>query len=99
MQWPYGLSRSATRELQDIADYWSERVGSDYAVKVLTKIIDKILLYSQQQRAGRPAESYGRGVRCFPAGRYMIYYRIVRGNLHVLRVIHGSRDQKSAWTG
>ena len=97
MYWRYRLSRTAKRELQDISDYWSERAGPDYAVRILAKLIDTILLFSQQQRAGRPAEDFGPGVRRFPAGRYMVYYRIVRGKLHVLRVIHGSRDQERAW--
>jgi hypothetical protein len=31
--------------------------------------------------AGKPAGNIARGVRCFPAGKYLIYYRNTRGVL------------------
>jgi len=36
------------------------------------------------------------GLRGFPAGKYIVYYRQERGRVVVSRVIHGMRDQKTA---
>jgi plasmid stabilization system protein ParE len=38
------------------------------------------------------------GLRVFPVGNYLIYYRKApRGGILIARVIHGMRDQESAW--
>ena len=31
-------------------------------------------------------------------GKYLIYYRVIDGNLLVQRVVHGARDQRSAFS-
>jgi plasmid stabilization system protein ParE len=76
---------------------WTERAGPDVALRIVSGIIETILLPSQQQRMGRAVEEFGAGVRRFPSGRYVIYYRVSRGRVQVLHVFHGSRDQRKAW--
>jgi len=44
---------------------------------------------------GRAADDIARGVKCFPAGQYLIYYRARRGT-DILYIVHGARDQKAA---
>jgi toxin ParE1/3/4 len=97
MRWNYRFSRVAEREMQDIADYWTGRADSDVAVPLLTDIVKTILLISRLQQAGRLVPEFGPGVRRFPSGDYLIYYRIVRTHIRVLHVIHGARDQRKAW--
>jgi toxin ParE1/3/4 len=97
MIWPYRLSRSARRDLQDISDYWAERAGPDVALRIVSGIIETILLLSQQQRMGRAVAEFGPGVRRFPSGKHVIYYRVSRTRIQVLHVFHGSRDQRKAW--
>jgi len=46
---------------------------------------------------GRVRSDFGAGTRTFTSGGYVIYYRKVRGRVSISRVIHGARDQKSAW--
>jgi hypothetical protein len=36
-------------------------------------------------------------VRCFPAGKYLIYYRNTRRGTDILHIFHGARDQKRAF--
>jgi toxin ParE1/3/4 len=97
MTWPYRLTRAARRDLEEVADYWTERVGPDVALKVIGEIIETILRLSQQPRMGRIVEEFGPGVRRFPSGRYVIYYRVARSRVQILHVFHGSRDQETAW--
>jgi len=35
-------------------------------------------------------------VKCFPAGKYLIYYRNTRGGTDILHIFHGARDQRRA---
>ena len=47
---------------------------------------------------GRVRQDVAHGVRSFPIGSYIIYYRRApRGKIQILRVIHGRRDQRKAW--
>ena len=36
------------------------------------------------------------GVRCFPAGKYLIYYRRTRIGTEILHIFHGAQNQKRA---
>jgi len=40
-----------------------------------------------------------RGVKCFPAGKYLIYYRALSKGVDILHVFHGARDQNRAFRG
>jgi plasmid stabilization system protein ParE len=35
-------------------------------------------------------------VKCFPAGKYLIYYRKTRRGTDILHIFHGARDQRTA---
>lgn len=32
------------------------------------------------------------GLRSFPVGKYLIFYRLIDGGLEIVRVLHGARD-------
>lgn len=94
----YRLAQAARRNLQEIADYWTAEAGPDRALEVVAGIMETIITLSEQPRAGVAAEQFGRGVRKFPAGKYMIYYRPYRlTHIEILHVFHGARDQQKAW--
>jgi plasmid stabilization system protein ParE len=46
--------------------------------------------------AGRSVHRIEPGLRVFPVGNYLIYYRHARGWVSIARVIHGMRDQMGA---
>lgn len=96
----YRLARTARRNLEKIADYWTSEAGQDVALEILGGIMETIITLSGQPRAGVAAEQFGRGVRKFSAGNYMIYYRPYRSTgVEILHVFHGARDQRKAWRG
>jgi plasmid stabilization system protein ParE len=41
-------------------------------------------------------EDLAPGARCFPAGKYLIYYRKGRSAIEIPHVFHGARDQARA---
>jgi plasmid stabilization system protein ParE len=98
MKFRYKLARSAKRDLQGISDYWTDKAGPNTALKILTGILETIITISGQPRIGVKADQFGVGVRKFPAGRYVIYYREndLRG-IEILHVFHSAQNQRMAW--
>lgn len=41
---------------------------------------------------GRSEEEYSQGLRCFPVGNYLIFYRPIEGGIELVRLLHGARD-------
>jgi plasmid stabilization system protein ParE len=99
MKGAYRLTRSARRNLQEVSDYWVERAGPNVALKVVTAIMETIITLAYQPRVGIAAEGFGERVRKFPAGNYIVYYRIYGSRVEILHVFHGARNQKKAWKG
>jgi toxin ParE1/3/4 len=64
---------------------------------LIDSLVDRFWLLGEYPDAGRPSEDIAPGVRCFPAGKYLIYYRVMRRRTDILHVCHGSRDQWHAY--
>ncbi|MCW5725783.1 MAG: type II toxin-antitoxin system RelE/ParE family toxin [Maricaulaceae bacterium] len=47
---------------------------------------------AQFPEAGRERPELGPGLRSFPAGNYLIFYRMQADHIIVARVLHGMRD-------
>lgn len=64
------------------------------ADRLIDSIIERFWILGEHPDAGRPSENIAPGVRCFPAGKYLIYYRKTRRGTDILHIFHGARDQK-----
>jgi toxin ParE1/3/4 len=94
---PYRASKDAQRDLDEIFLYWARRANLRVADRLIDSIIDRFWILGEHPDAGRPSEDMAAGVRCFPAGRYLIYYRETRRGTDILHIFHGVRDQKGAF--
>jgi toxin ParE1/3/4 len=94
---PYRVSKDARRDLDEIFLYWAKRAGLRVADRLIDGITDRFWILGEHPDAGRPSEDIAVGVRCFPAGKYLIYYRKTRRGIDILHVFHGARDQKRAF--
>jgi toxin ParE1/3/4 len=92
----YRVSADAERDLDEIFLYWATRTSVSVADRLIDSITDRFWLIGEHPDAGRPSGEMGAGVRCFPAGKYLIYYRKMRRTLDILHVFHGARDQERA---
>ena len=97
MKFRYRLAHSAKRDLQEISDYWTHKAGQDVALDIVTGILETVITLSWQPRIGIRADQFGVGVRKFPAGDYMIYYRTASSGAEILHVFHGAQNQRKAW--
>jgi toxin ParE1/3/4 len=91
------FTASARRDLDAIYDYWAGRAGPDAAGRLIYSITDLFPLIAKSPQIGRTGDEVAPGVRIFPAGKYLIYYRKGRGNVQILRILHGARDQSHAF--
>lgn len=92
----YRVTSQAEKELDEIYLYWAERASIEAAERLIDGIVDRFWLLGEYPEAGRPSEESGTGTRCFPAGKYLIYYRVTRRGTDILHIFHGARDQLEA---
>jgi len=93
----YRVSQDAERDLEEIFVYWAERANFATADRLIDAIVNRFWLLGEYPDSGRPSDEIARGVKCFPAGKYLIYYRASREGVDILHVFHGARDQKRAF--
>ncbi len=91
------LSPEAESDLENIWEYIASQAESpEVADRVASAIVDRFLLLAEYPHIGRSRDQeLGPGLRTFPVGEYIIIYRILREDVAILRVIHGSRDIRS----
>jgi toxin ParE1/3/4 len=92
------VSRHAERDLDGIWRHVAAEASSvDIADRAVDSIVAHFALLSRQPKAGRSREDIDPGVRSFPSGNYLIYYRESKSHLVISRILHGKRDQLGAW--
>lgn len=90
----FRLSPSADSDLDAIWLYAARGSGSiEAANRLIDSITDRIWLLAQHPQIGRRREyDLRQGLRSFPAGQYVIFYRIEGEEVLILHILHGSRD-------
>jgi toxin ParE1/3/4 len=87
------LSPEAEAELDEIWWYIAQESGStDTARKVIASITRRFDLLARYPRLGRRRDDLRPGLRSYPAGNYLIIYRIAEHNVLIVHVFHGRRD-------
>ena len=92
----YRVSDDAERDLEEIYLYWASRASLETADRVIDRITERFWLLGEHPDAGKSAGDIAVGVKCFPAGKYLIYYRKTRRGADILHIFHGARDQRTA---
>ena len=93
----YRVSRDAEFDLDEIFLYWAQRAGLEAADRLIDSITERFWLLGEHPDAGKPLDEIAVGVRCFPAGKYLIYYRRTRRRTEIPHIYHGARNQKRAF--
>lgn len=78
-------------EINEIIDH----VAADdvhAAVAFYKRLRDVFKLISENPKVGRERQELSEGLRSFPAGSYLIFYRIRVREVAIVRVVHGARD-------
>ncbi len=93
----YRVSNDAERDLDEIFLYWAKRASLEVADRVIDSITERFWLLGEHPDAGKPVIDVAPRVKCFPAGKYLIYYRKMRRGTDILHIFHGARDQRRAF--
>jgi toxin ParE1/3/4 len=78
--------------LRDIWRGLAEYSGLSFADSTLANIESKFRLLVQFPSSGRVRAELLVGLRSYPAGDFVIFYRILETTVEVVRVLHGRRD-------
>lgn len=79
---------------EDRLDIWAH-IALDNEVaaeRLLDRIDEAFLLLREFPAAGRARDDLRPGLRTWPVGDYLIFYRVDPDALSILRIFHGSRD-------
>jgi toxin ParE1/3/4 len=93
----YRVSKDAEQDLDGIFRYWAKRASLKVADRLIDSIADRFWLLSEYPEAGKPSDEIAAGVKCFPAGKYLIYYRLTRRGTDILHIFHSAQDQRRAF--
>lgn len=85
------VSPPAQQDLMEIRRYIAQRnaVAADQTIK---RIRDRFKLLRRHPGAGQACEWISPSIRCFPVGRYVIFYRVELEIVIVLRILHAAQD-------
>lgn len=93
----FRITENAARELEEIFLYWAKRASFEAADRLVDGITERFWLLGEFPDAGRAADDIAAGVKCFGAGKYLIYYRKARRGIDLLHIFHGAREQRQAF--
>ena len=87
----YRLNNPAAEDLDDIWTYIAED-DQQAARAFIRELRDVFKRLSEFPHLGRQRDDLASGLRGFPHGNYIIFYRIKYETVEINRVIHGSRN-------
>jgi len=93
----YRISDDAEQDLDEIFFYWAERTSASIVDRLVEGIVERFWLLGEFPESGRQTGNIGPGIRCFPAGEYLIYYRKAGEHTDILHIFHGAREQTRAF--
>ena len=88
----YRITEEARADLDAIWLYVAERGGIETADRLIDAFIERFPLLASTPGMGFAREDFAPGLRSFPVGDYLIFYRRASGHIDIVRVLHGSRD-------
>ena len=91
----YLLSPEAEADLDEVWFYIAKESGdAEVADRLVDSVTARFFLLATHPYVGRRREEDLRraGLRSFPMGRYLIFYRVTNEDVFVLRVLAGNQD-------
>lgn len=87
----YDITAPAKDDLDEIWDYIA-RDNITAANQLLDQLHLKLALLAYSPGIGRPRDRLLLGLRSFPVGNYLLFYRPIPDGIELVRVLHGARD-------
>lgn len=88
------FTTDAWRDLNEIVRYIGAR-NPDAAARLTDRLETECWRLARDPGIGQPRPDLAPGIRFFPAGNYLIFYRRSIEGIQVIRILHGARDYGS----
>ncbi|MBD2682137.1 MULTISPECIES: type II toxin-antitoxin system RelE/ParE family toxin [Nostoc] len=87
----YTFTPLAVSDLDNIYEYIA---SNDLPIlgRLLNRFTELFRKLAAMPGIGRNRAELGEGIKSFPSGNYVIFYRTVEGGIEIMRVLHGARD-------
>ncbi|MCA1748383.1 MAG: type II toxin-antitoxin system RelE/ParE family toxin [Parasphingopyxis sp.] len=82
------LSDEAEADLRAIIRFSVERWGIEQAERYVQLLRDRLQDLTRHPRIGSPADSMSPGLRRFSYISHVAYYRVVRHEIRIVRILH-----------
>lgn len=87
------LAREAETDLDQIWLYIAQESGNtDIADRFVDRATALFLRIAAEPYLGRRRDELRAGMRSFPFGNHLVFYRVQEDTVLILRVLHGRRD-------
>ena len=93
----YELSAAADQDIQDIYDYAAQEYGEDQAESYTLELevfLDELV---RSPEMGRRRDDIRSGLKSFPKGHHIVFYRILPERIRIVRILHSRRDLTRAF--
>jgi len=88
----YELSAKADHDIGSIFDYTEKEFDFNQAVKYVSEFEPVFQLIAAFLESGKKRDEIKIRLRSFPISSHIIFYRIFKQKIRIVRVLHGSRD-------
>ena len=88
----FEISEEAARDLEEIFDYTAEEFGLDQAVSYVSSFDEQFAYLAGCPKIGRERNEIKKGLRSIPKENHILFYRIIKNTVRIVRILHGSRD-------
>lgn len=87
----YIVTREAEKDIDEILAYIAAD-NLEVSIIFYDRLLELFRMLAGNPDAGRERAELQDGLRSFPKGNYLIFYRRWAGNIAIARVIHSGRD-------
>jgi len=88
----YELSSEADQDISDIFDYTENEFGLDQAVAYVSAFDECFAQLLDNPELGRVRDEIRENLRSLNHDAHVVFYRILKDHIRIVRVLHGSRD-------
>ena len=90
----YTLSQKAQEDIESIYDFGLQKFGKDQAIGYLMEMRSYFELLLRNTEIGKQRDEIKQGLYSFPYVSHIIFYRLFKNHIRIVRILHGSRDLK-----
>lgn len=89
---PFVMAKKAVSDLEEIWLYTVEKWSAEQADRYYNLIFDEINYICRNINAGKSMEHVRQGYRASKVKSHLIFYRIVKDTIEVIRILHERMD-------